>query len=62
MRGGGSVGDNAINKVITTMKKLLVYQPSGLPDPFVLDENQQDGKKSVHAPASPNLSESLRQF
>jgi len=55
------MGENAINKTFTSIKNLLVYQPTHPPDPFVLDETQQDGKNACEGPPA-GLSESLRQF
>jgi len=41
------MGESGINKIVNSIKNLLVYQPERLPDPFVLDETQQDGKNTA---------------
>ena len=56
------MGQNILNKTFTSIKNLLVYQPARLPDPFVLDETQQDGKNAADQPPLAGLAESLRQF
>jgi len=56
------MGQNAINKIVTSIKNVLVYQPIRRPDPFVLDETQQDGKNTTCAEPPTGLTESFRQF
>jgi len=46
------MGESGITKIAKNIKKLLVYQPERLPDPFVLDENQGDGKTAKEPPVA----------
>ena len=40
------MGGNIINKGFASIKNLLVYQPEGQPDPFILRETRDDGENS----------------
>lgn len=53
---------NEIQKVYTSIKNILVYRPSTQPDPFVLDETEQDGKRKASDSLFPGLSEKFQQF
>ncbi len=54
---------DGMGKIYTSIKNLFVYQPSNQPDPFVLDENQQEDPKRIHCDPTPlDLSERLQQF
>jgi len=53
---------DGIQTIYTSIKNILVYQPSKQPDPFVLDENQQDTKKINCDPVPLDSSESLQQL
>lgn len=56
------MGNNAVQQVYTSIKKILSYQPSIQPDPFVLDETQQDDKKAESEIALSSLSEEFQRF
>lgn len=56
------MGENVVNKIFANIRDLLIYQTDSLPDPFVLDETQQDGKNTACSHTSAGLEESLRQF
>ncbi|WP_378955324.1 spore germination protein [Pelosinus sp. sgz500959] len=56
------MGKNAMQKIYTNIKNILVYQPTRQPDPFVLDETQQDGKKTTCDLPQLGLLENFQQF
>jgi len=53
---------NGIQKIYTNIKNILVYQPSIQPDPFVLDENEQDGKNNAQERTFSDLAKKMQQF
>lgn len=56
------MGKNIMNTMFSSIKELLVYQPTQQPDPFVLDETQQDGKDTTSRWPLIGVSENFRQF
>ena len=56
------MGKNAPSKMFANIKNLLVYQPSRSPDPFVLDETQEDKSKADGEPPSIPLPERAREM
>ncbi|MBC8016811.1 MAG: spore germination protein, partial [Sporomusaceae bacterium] len=56
------MGKDISGKMFTNIKNLLVYQPSRSPDPFVLDETQEDKSKQDGEPPTIPLAERAREM